>query len=178
VHRRRLIVAALALALAAAGCGRREATTADAPPPALAGSGPPVDFSFENAALFGAPLTSAAVRGRPAVIALLATYDLASQAQAKFLAQSIAHARGRVRAVAVLLDPPENRPLAAAFGAALGLTFPIAVADRATIAGRGAFGPLHEVPSLIVLDSEGRVAWQRTALTKDDELDAVIDRVR
>lgn len=170
---------AIALAASAAACGAKPAAAPAAGAVApLVGEGAPLRFTFDDADPARPPLDAAKLRGKPLVLALLTTYDMASQAQAKFLAISIARRQGAVRAAAILLDPIENRPLAPAFREALRLEYQVAVADAATIAGRGPFGALHSVPALIVLDADGRVAWKKAGLTKDVEIDEILDRLR
>ena len=108
------------------------------------------------------------------VIAFLTTYDLASQAEARFL-NGIAKRHGpTVHAAAVMLEPPDNRPLVVAFRDALKLEYPVAMADALLIAGEGPFGDVHAVPSTVVLDSEGRLVWSRVGLSKEDEIENVL----
>ena len=73
----------------------------------------------------------------------------------------------------------ENRPLARIFRDAVGLPFPLAMADAAAIAGRGAFTGIDTVPSVVVLDHEGREVWRKVGVAHADELiRAVRDALR
>ncbi len=76
-----------------------------------------------------------------------------------------------------MLEAPENLPLVEAFTASLGLGFPVAIADSATIAGEGAFAGLHHVPSVVVLDRAGREAWRHVGFVNEAALDAAVRAV-
>lgn len=165
---RGLVVAATA---AIVGCsapvaGGQESIVVAAP------TGDPVRFSFET--LDGKPLTSESLRGRITVIALLTTYDLHSQAEARFLSSITRRHTPRLNGVALILEPAENRPMAEAFTAALKLPYPVALADEATIAGEGVFPGLHNVPSVIILDRDGREVYRHVGLIEEAPLDEAI----
>ena len=166
------LAAAFTLALAACSPPAEPAREAVV---ALAPSGPPLHFAFET--LDGKPLTSESLRGRITVLAFLTTYDFPSQAEARFLS-SIAHRHApRLNAAALILEAAENLPLAQAFTSALALPYPVALADSATIAGEGAFSGLHHVPSIVILDREGREAYRHVGLIEEAALDQAIRAV-
>ena len=148
---------------------------AHAPAVAAAPSGSPLHFDFET--LDGKPLTSASLRGRITVLAFLTTYDFPSQAEARFLSSIARRHTPRLNAAALILEAAENRPLAEAFTAALGLPYPVALADAATIAGEGAFAGLHHVPSVVILDREGREAYRHVGLIEEPALEQAIRAV-
>src|SRR5690606_11814278 len=141
---------ALAVALGAAGCvadAPAEApvlpTASFAPEP---GPGtPPVAFAWTD--LRGRPLSTASMRGRVTVLAFIATYDVASQAQARFLTALSRRHVPRLNVALVILEQPSNQPLVEAFVDSLGIEYPVAFADAATLAGEGPFEGLHHVPS-------------------------------
>jgi hypothetical protein len=135
--------------------------------------GSPLHFHYELADGKGI-LAAEALRGQPAVISFLTTYDLASQAQARFLSGISRRHAATLHAAAVVLEPPDNRPLVVAFRDALRLDFPVAIADAPLIAGEGPFGDVHAVPSTVVLDSEGRLVWRHVGLAKEDEIENVL----
>lgn len=164
----------LAIALDVLGCSAPVAG-AQQPEVALAATGDTVRFAYET--LEGKPLTSESLRGRITVIAFLTTYDFPSQAEARFLSSITRRHTPRVNALALILEAPENRPLAEAFTATLGLPYPVALADEATIAGEGAFPGLHNVPSIVILDREGREAYRHIGLLEESPLDAAIRAV-
>jgi len=127
-------------------------------------------FRYELADGKGA-LDSDALGGRATLIAFLTTYDLASQAQARFVSHLFHTRAPRINAAAIVLEPLENRPLVVAFRDGLRLDYPVAMGDATLIAGEGPFGDVHAVPSTVVLDSEGRLVWKHIGLVKEDEID-------
>jgi hypothetical protein len=156
---------------APAGCGVGAPPSAvpEAPPPP---SGPPLSFAYDT--LDGKALSSETTTGRFTVIGFITTYDLASQAEVRFLAGlGRAHAP-RVNVAALVLEPRDNRPLVEAFVTSLGIWFPVALADAETIAGRGPFADLHHVPSVIILDKQGREAFRHVGLIEQNELDGAL----
>lgn len=141
----------------------------------VAATGAPVHFAYET--LQGKPLTSESLRGRVTVIAFLTTYDFPSQAEARFLSSIARRHTPRINAAALILEAEDNRPLAEAFTAALSLPYPVILADEATIAGEGAFAGLHHVPSIVILDREGREAYRHVGLIQEAPLDEAIRAV-
>ncbi len=133
----------------------------------------PIHFQYELADGKGA-LTSETVRGRPTVIVFLTTYDLASQAQARFLSGVLQRHASHIHAAGIVLERFENRPLIVAFRDALRLSYPLAIADASLIAGEGPFGDVHAVPSTVVLDSENRLVWKHVGLAKEDEIEEAL----
>lgn len=141
-----------------------------APPPA---NGPPVAFSFETTD--GATFRDADVRGRFTVIAFAATYDITSQAQLKVLSMVQRDRRPRVNVAAIVLEPPENKPLVIAFAQSLDLRYPVALADERTVAGHGPFEGLHSVPAIVLLDREGREVHRHIGAYDQKQLEAALD---
>jgi hypothetical protein len=141
-------------------------------PPPPAERGPVIRFQYETVG--GAPFTSDSVAGRITVIGFIATYDLASQALARFLA-SLAHRHApRINVALLVLEQPENTPLVQAFARALNIQFPVAMADAATIAGEGPFAGLHHVPAVVILDRQGREAFVHRGLLDEAQIDGAI----
>ena len=162
-----------------AGCGSSAAESAKKP-----ASGPStssvasekrVSFSFED--LTGKPVSTETVRGRVTVIALVATYDVASQALARWVAELAKEHVPRINAVGIDLELPENRPLAEAFAATLKLPYPVCMADAETIRGEGAFAGLGQVPSVVVLDKSGVERFRHVGLLKKEELEAAVKEI-
>lgn len=154
-------------------CGSAEPVKAP-PPPASAPQARGAPIAFELATIDNKPLSTATLAGRISVIAFLATYDMASQAQARFLADLVRSHKPRINAAAIVLELPENKPMVEAFVAALEPPYPVAMADRPTIAGEGPFRGLHHVPSIVILDREGREAFRRLGLTEASVLDEIL----
>jgi hypothetical protein len=173
--RRAPILAALALTALAACGSEAGAPQAESPAVVRAPSGPRLAFSYET--LDGKELSPASLAGRISVIGFVTTYDLPSQAQARFLAGLLRTHTPRINVALLVLEAPENRPMIEAFVASMRLPYPVAIADAETIAGRGPFAGLHHVPSVVILDREGREALRRLGLTTQAELDELLRSV-
>lgn len=156
---------ALVLVGCLAGCGGSKGPPAGA---SLAEANGPIAFSYDS--LDARPVSSAAFRGKVSVLAFVATGDLASQAQVDFLAAMAKNDGDRVNYALVALQDVTARELVEGYRDALEVTFPVALGDTATTAGGGPFGDVHSVPSVVVLDVEGRIAWRKTGLAKADEI--------
>lgn len=160
------------LAVLAASCSHSEPAPAVPSSPTLESLGAPVQFAYRS--IDDAPLTSASLRGRRSVLVFISTFDLASQAQARFLSMVKNRHAPPIHAAAIALEPPENRPLVEAFRSTLGLEYPVALGDAELLAGRGPFGDVSSVPTTVVLDEGGRIVAKRTGLLKDDELEGML----
>ena len=134
----------------------------------LAPRGQPVAYAFDS--LDEREVSLAALKGRATVVLFIATYGDASILQARFAKKVLAEHSPRINVAAVFMEPIENRPLARIFRDAVGLPFPLAMADAAAIAGRGAFTGIDTVPSVVVLDHEGREVWRKVGVAHADEL--------
>jgi hypothetical protein len=141
--------------------------------PSLPARSQPLHFAYPLVDGNGV-LRAEALRGEPTLVTFITTYDLASQAQARFVSSVFGRHRGRVHATAVVLEPAENLPLVLAFRDALKLPYPLALGDEALIGGEGPFGDVHAVPSTVLLDGEGRLIWKHVGLAKEDELEKAL----
>jgi hypothetical protein len=163
-----------ALAAATASCSgtqrKVEASTASA-----STRKPPLRFAYE--AVDGRPISTESLANRVSVIGFLTTYDVYSQAEARYLAMLEHRHTPRINVAALMLEAPENRPLVEAFAASLGLGYPVALADAATIAGDGPFPGLHHVPSVVVLDRAGREAWRHVGFVNEAALEEAVRAV-
>ena len=117
---------------------------------------------------------SETLRGRPTVLGFLTTYDVASQAQARFLNGIVRRLAGRVQVAIVMLEPVDNRPLIMAFRDGLDLGYPVALGDAALISGAGPFGDVHVVPATVVLDADARLVWKKIGLAREAEIEKVL----
>jgi hypothetical protein len=122
----------------------------------------------------GSWLSSESLRGRPAVLGFLTSYDLASQAQARFLNGIARRLGGRIQIGAIMLERIENRPLIITFRDALHLAYPVALGDPDLIGGKGPFGDVQVVPATVVLDAEARLVWKKLGLTAEEEIEKVL----
>lgn len=133
--------------------------------------GPALAFDIE--CLDRTRITSEASVGRNTVIGFLVTYDLASQAQARFLREIAREHVPRTNTYAIIVEAAESHPLAVAFADALGLRFPVALVDARTLA-RTAFKDERSVPSVLILDRQGRVAWRKNGIVESKEIHAAL----
>lgn len=153
------------LAIALAACGSKKDP---GPPIGVSGvSAPVAQFSYDS--LDARPLSSDSMRGKVGVLAFITTYDLASQALMNFVVQ-VAKSEPRGMYGMVALQPRADRELVEQFRDTLNVTFPSAMAD---VAGTG-FGEVR-VPTVIVLDPAGKIAFRKEGIVKGDELRRAIE---
>lgn len=103
-----------------------------------------------------------------------ATYDLPTQAEAKYLSDVIQHHKPRANAGMVVLEAEEHLPLVEAYRGSLGLVYPVCLADPITRFGEGPFGRIDRIPTLIVLDREGRVFWRKSGLVSPEQIEEAL----
>ena len=154
------------LFIVAVACGGPKGPPAGVSVPEANG---PVAFSFDS--IDARPVSGDAFRGKVSVIAFITTGDMwNSQAQVNFLIAMAKNDGDKVNYALVALQDGTSRELVEAYRDALKVTFPVALGDTATTAGGGPFGDVHMVPSVVVLNGEGRIAWRKTGLAKSAEL--------
>ncbi len=167
---RRALAILAALGVLGTGCGGKSAPEG-APPVVGASSAPSNPIAhFEFDSLDERPVTSAALLGKPTVMAFVTTWDLNSQAQIDFLVPMAKHDEGAIQYVMVALQTRSDRELIEVYRTKLGVTFPVALADKTTIAGGGSFGDVANVPTVVVLDRQGRLVWKKAGLAKTQEI--------
>jgi hypothetical protein len=164
----------LALAVALGACGPPAAQQPTRTPVATP-TGSALRYSF--VAVDGRPVSTDAFRNRVTVIAFLTTYDVPSQVEARFLASLSKRHTPRLNTAALMLEAPENQPLVEAFAVSLGLPYPVAMADAATIAGEGPFAGMHHVPSVVLLDRQGRESYRHVGFLDEATLEAAVKLV-
>lgn len=162
--RRNSALAALATLASLAAC-----TAKSGPPPGVSSvdaNGAP-EFRFDS--LDAREVSSESLRGKPAVLTFVTTYDPISQMQVNYLVRMAPSVPG-VSFVLVMLQGADARELVEIYRDTLKVKFPIALGDAATIAGGGALGDVHLVPTTVVLGRDGRVVWRRPGGVRPDEL--------
>ena len=102
----------------------------------------------------GEELSAQSMHGRVTVLVFVTTFDLASQLAAKRVNQVLHSHRPRINAGAVVLEAAKYAPLADVFRSTLDLSYPVAIADLATLEQNSTLGELRSVPTLLVLDRE------------------------
>ncbi len=128
----------------------------------------PVTFDFDT--LDERPVSSAAMRGKPTVIAFVTTGDILGQAQVDFLVAMSKNDGKKVNYALVALHPRKEIVLVEAYISTLKVEFPVALGDAAAMSAGGPFGEISAVPTVVVLDKEGRIVWKHTGLAKSEEL--------
>ena len=124
----------------------------------------------------GEELSAASMHGRITVLVFVTTFDLASQVAAKRVNQVLHAHRPRINAGAVVLEAAKYAPLADVFKSSLELTYPVAIADLATVERSSTLGEVRSVPTLIVLDAEGREMVRKYGAFTVAELDEWLTR--
>jgi thiol-disulfide isomerase/thioredoxin len=130
-----------------------------------------VHFSFDS--LDARPVSSQAFSGRKLVLGFVTTWDLSSQIQTRYLSAL----KPSVQVALVALDTRANRELVEAYAKALKVSYPVALASPTdTSGGVQSFGEFGEiaVPTVIVLDAEGRIILRRDGLCKTEEIEAAL----
>jgi thiol-disulfide isomerase/thioredoxin len=151
------------------------AACASKPAPAVGVStverGGAVSFAFDS--LDERPVSSQALRGRPIVLAFVTTWDLPSQVQTRYLTAL----KTTASIALVALDTRANRELVEAYAKTLNVSYPVALAAPTdSSSGIQTFGDFGEiaVPTVIVLDAEGRIIFRRNGLCKTEDIDAAL----
>jgi hypothetical protein len=153
------------------GCGAKQQI--DEPPPGTSSAPVRTVAAFSFQSLDARPVTSAAFAGRPLVLAFIATWDLLSQAQVRFLGEMDKHDAGKVAYAAVFLQDAKDRELIDVYRSTMGVSFPMAIAAQGTLMG-GPFGDVQTVPTVVVLDAGGRVKFQKVGLATPEEIRAAL----
>jgi hypothetical protein len=118
----------------------------------------------------GQELSAESMHGRLTALLFVTTFDLASQVAAKRLNQVLHTHRPRFNAGAVVVEAAKYAPLADVFRSTLELSYPVAIADLATMEQNSTLGEVRSVPTLILLDAEGRELLRKTGSFSVEEL--------
>lgn len=158
------------IAASTAGCGPKavEPTVGVSDKPGAAFPDRPVTYVFDT--LDERPVSSAAHRGKPTILAFITTGDIVGQAQIDYLVAMAKNDGAKVNYALVALHPRKEIVLVEAYISALKVEFPVALADPSVMTPQGPFGEFSAVPTIIVLDREGKIVWKHTGLAKADEL--------
>jgi hypothetical protein len=164
---------ALLVAAAVVACGPKE------------GEGPAVGVStksggslekLDKATLFNfdslddRPVSSESTVGKPTVIVFTTTGDIVGQAQVSYLVHMAKNDGDRVNYAMVAFHPRKEAVLVETYKSTLGVEFPVALADAASMNESGPFGEIPAVPTVVILDRQGRIVWKHTGLAKNEEL--------
>lgn len=125
----------------------------------------------------GRPIDLADYRGAPVLIALIGTYDTASQAAIEPLERYARH-HPDVFVVALLAQQGADM-LIGPFSDAADATFPIAFDPTSTLLeGRTSIGAVESVPSFVTLDALGVVVVKHNGIASEGQLDILVERAR
>lgn len=159
------------------GCGGGTEAKAPSTPqaetagPVLLRSGETPQFKFRG--VDGREVSDEVALGRNTVLAFLATFDWASQAQARFLSGIERNHQPRTNTYAIVLERPENAALVESFIETLSLRYPVVHVPADKLA-KTTFRGVRAVPSVWVLDSGGNVVWRSRGLATEDTLREVL----
>jgi hypothetical protein len=118
----------------------------------------------------GEELSAQSMHGRVTVLVFVTTFDLASQLAAKRLNEVLHTHRPRINAGAVVLEAAKYAPLADVFRSSLDLSYPVAIADLSTLEQNSTLGEVRSVPTVVVLDAEGREVVRKSGTFAVTEL--------
>jgi hypothetical protein len=163
-------LAAIVAIVAVVACGPKaaEAPVGVSDKPGASFPDKPVTYAFDT--LDERPVSSSAHRGKPTVLAFVTTGDIVGQAQVDYLVAMAKNDGAKVNYALIALHPRKEIVLVEAYMAALKIEFPVALGDPSVMTAAGPFGEISAVPTVIVLDHEGRIVWKHTGLAKADEL--------
>lgn len=114
-----------------------------------------------------------AFRGRPVVLDFWATWCGPCQAEAPIVDQVAERYKDR-GLVVVGVNTSDEEGLAAPWARKKGIRFPIAYDRGNKVAS--AFG-VHNIPTLVVIDKQGKIAAVRTGMTSASELERLVREV-
>lgn len=126
------------------------------------------DYSFDS--LDERPVSSVAHRGKPTVLAFVTTGDIASQAEVSYLVHMAKNDGEKVNYAVIAMHPRKESVLVETYRRTLDVGFPVALCDGSMVRADGPFGEIPAVPTVILLDRQGRIVWKHTGLAKNDEL--------
>lgn len=122
----------------------------------------------------GRTLNLSALRGRPVLLFMFATYDASSQLALAGLLRKL-EGDTRITPIGVAVQP-DARAFLAPFRAALELPFPIYIdATNALLTGESALGKLPGVPAFVAVDPRGQVRRTLFGVATKDQLEELIE---
>ncbi len=134
----------------------------------------PLHFSIQ--ALDGSVVTGENTRGRITALLFVTTYDLASQVAARHLNDAASRHKPRFNAVAIVLESMENAVLADVFRSTLSLGYPVALAGAVELGESETLAGIERVPTLVLLDRDGRPVFRHTGAFEAHELESWLRR--
>ena len=133
----------------------------------------PLLFAFPPAGT-ESEVSSESTRGRVTALLFITMFDIASQVTARRLGEVLVALTPRANAAAVVIEPPLYAELVPTYRESLSLPYPVVMADYATQSGTGPFGDISHVPTLVVLDREGRETFRHQGPLEADEIERAL----
>jgi hypothetical protein len=137
--------------------------------------GEPLSFYFPPAG-DESEVSSESTRGRVTALLFITMFDIASQVSARRLGEVLVALTPRANAAAVVIEPPLYAELLPTYRESLSLPYPVVMADYATQSGTGPFGNIAHVPTLVVLDREGRETFRHQGPLEADDIERALRR--
>ena len=131
---------------------------------------------WEYSSLDARPVSSAAFAGKAVALVFVTTYDPISQQQLNYALPLVTEFPS-VSFVLVALQEPSARELVEIYRDTMKVTFPVALADAATIAGGGTLGDVHHIPTIVLIGRDGRIAWHHDGGAMPSELRAHLKKL-
>ncbi len=126
----------------------------------------------------GEEISADGMHGRVTLLLFVTTFDLASQVAAKRVNQVLHTHRPRINAAAVVLEAAKYAPLADVFKSTLELGYPVAIADLELLQRSSTLGDIDRVPTLLVLDAEGREMYRKNGNFTVEELEGWLEHAQ
>jgi hypothetical protein len=156
-------------------CGCQSSSVPAAVEAPVQSRGEPLLFAFPPAGA-DSDVSSESTRGRVTALLFITMFDIASQVTARRLGEVLVELTPRANAAAVVIEPPLYVELLPTYRDSLSLPYPVVMADYATQSGNGPFGDIGHVPTLVVLDREGRETFRHQGPLEAEEIEDVLRR--
>ncbi|HTV17267.1 MAG TPA: hypothetical protein VMG12_01310 [Polyangiaceae bacterium] len=173
--RRRAVARGVPAVLIVAVGGACSGAAPAAPAASVMAASAPIQFEFPPVG--DEPvISSATMHGRVTALVFITTFDLASQLAARRLGEVLVSFTPRANAAAVVIEAPVYADLLPSYRSALALPYPVVMADFATQRGTGPFGSITHVPTLVILDREGREVSRHEGSLDADQIKGALRR--
>ena len=162
-----------ALCLLAPLCACQSSSVPASAPAPIQSRGEPLLFAFPPAG-DDSEISSESTRGRVTALLFITMFDIASQVTARRLGEVLVKLTPRANAAAVVIEPPLYAELLPTYRDSLSLPYPVVMADYATQSGTGPFGDIGHVPTLVVLDREGRETFRHQGPLEAEAIESAL----
>jgi thiol-disulfide isomerase/thioredoxin len=123
------------------------------------------------------PFDASDIRRHPTIIVFFATWCMPCLGQLQFLsAIQREYAERGLRVVGVGMDI-DGKKVLEPFAVQSALPYPILVADRSFLRGASAFGPIRELPAVLMVDAKGKTIAAWTGFAQPRALRAKVEEL-